>query len=66
MVVTMILAQIGHVKVLYRFETLDRKMTSHMATTAKITIAPALLNETKLDIQRKIKSLQSMAPSPSQ
>ena len=46
-------------QVLHRFETLDRKMTSRMATTAKIPIAPALLNETKLDFQRKIKSLQA-------
>ena len=38
-------------QVLYRFETLGRKMTSRMATTAKIPIAPALLNETKLDFQ---------------
>ena len=46
-------------QVLYRFETLGRKMTSRSATTAKIPIAPALLNETKLDFQRKIKSLQA-------
>ena len=34
-------------------------MTSRMATTAKIPIAPALLNKTKLDFQRKIKELQA-------
>jgi len=46
-------------QVLYRFEKLGQKMTSRMATTAKIPIAPALLNETKLDFQRKIKELQA-------
>ena len=51
-------------QVLYRFETLGRKMTSRMATTAKIPIAPALLNETKLDFQRKIKSLQAWHEIP--
>ena len=40
-------------QILYRFENLGRKMTSCMATTAKIPIAPALINETKLDFQRK-------------
>ena len=51
-------------QVLYRFETLGRKMTSHMVTTAKIPIARALLNETKLDFQRKIKSLQTWHEIP--
>ena len=51
-------------QVLCRFETLGRKMTSRMATTAKIPIAPALLNETKLDFQRKIKSLQAWHEIP--
>ena len=51
-------------QVLYRFKTLGRKMTSRMATTAKISIAPALLNKTKLDFQRKIKSLQAWHQIP--
>ena len=51
-------------QVLYRFETLGRKMTSRMATTAKIPIAPALLSETKLDFQRKIKALQAWHEIP--
>ena len=51
-------------QVLYRFETLGRKMTSCMATTAKISITPALLNETKLDFQQKIKSLQAWHEIP--
>ena len=51
-------------QVLYRFETLDQKMTSRMATTAKIPITPALLNETKLDFQQKIKSLQAWHEIP--
>ncbi len=51
-------------RVLYRFEKLGKKMTSRMATTAKIPIAPALLNETKLDFQRKIKGLQAWHEIP--
>ena len=51
-------------QVLYRFETLGQKMTSRTATTAKISIASALLNETKLDFQRKIKSLQAWHEIP--
>jgi len=51
-------------QVLYRFEKLGQKMTSRMATTAKIPIAPALLNETKLDFQRKIKELQAWHEIP--
>ena len=39
-------------QVLYRFDTIGRKMSCRMATTAKIPIAPALLNETKFDSQR--------------
>ena len=46
-------------QVLYRFEKLGRKMTSCMATTAKIPIAPALLSKPKLDFQLKIKELQA-------
>ena len=51
-------------QVLYRFEKLGRKITSRMATTAKIPIAPALLSETKLDFQRKIKELQAWHKIP--
>ena len=51
-------------QVLYRFEKLGRKMISRMATTAKIPIAPALLSETKLDFQRKIKELQAWHEIP--
>ena len=39
-------------QVLYRFDTIGRKMSCRMATTAKIPIAPALLNDTKFDSQR--------------
>ena len=46
-------------QVLYSFVNLGRKMTRCMATTAKIPIAPALLDETKLNFQRKIKQLQA-------
>ena len=46
-------------QVLYRFENLVQKMISRMATTAKIPVAPALLSETKLYFQRKIKELQA-------
>ena len=49
----------GPRQVLYPFVNLGRKMTRCMATTAKIPIAPALLNETKLNFQRKIKQLQA-------
>ena len=45
-------------KVLYRMDTLGRKMTRRIATTARIPEAPALLAETKLDFQRKIRQLQ--------
>ena len=48
-------------QVLYRF---GRKKTSRVATTAKIAIAPALLSETKLDFQRKIKELQAWHEIP--
>ena len=46
-------------KVLYRIDTLGRKMTRHIATTARIPVAPAILTEIKLDFQRKIHELQS-------
>ena len=51
-------------QVLYRFEKLGRKMISRMATTAKIPIAPALLSETKLDFQRKVKELKAWYEIP--
>ena len=54
-----VLVKDGPCQVLYPFENLGRKMTRCMATTAKIPIAPALLNETKLNFQRKIKQLQA-------
>ena len=59
MVVTLTSARIGHVKFCIALKILIEKMTSCMATTAKIPIAPALLNETKLDFQRKMKELQA-------
>ena len=46
-------------KVLYRMDTLGRKMTRRIATTARIPVAPAFLAETKLDFQRKIRQLQN-------
>ena len=39
-------------------------MISRMATTAKIPVAPALLSETKLYFQRKIKELQAWHEFP--
>ena len=45
-------------KVLYRMDTLGRKMTRRIATTTRIPVAPALLAETKLDFQCKICQLQ--------
>ena len=51
-------------QVLYRFEKLGRKMIRRMGATAKIPIAPALLSETKLDFQRKIKELQAWHEIP--
>ena len=46
-------------KVLYRMDTLGRKMTRRIATTTRIPVAPALLAETKLDFQLEIRQLQS-------
>ena len=43
-------------QVLYRFDTIGRKISCRMATSAKISITPVLLNETKFDFQRKIKA----------
>ena len=51
-------------QVLYRFEKLGRKIMSRMATTAKTPIAPALLSETKLNFQHKIKELQAWHEIP--
>ena len=51
-------------QVLHRFENLGQKATSLMAITVKIPIAPALLNETKLDLQRKIKELKAWNEIP--
>ena len=51
-------------KVLYRMDTLGRKMTRRIAITARIPVAPALLAETKLDFQRKICQLQSLHSIP--
>ena len=51
-------------QVWYDFENLGRKMTSCMATTAKIPIVPALLNKTKLYFQRKIKEFQAWHEIP--
>ena len=51
-------------QVLYRFENLVQKMISRMAITAKIPVIPALLSETKLYFQRKIKELQAWHEFP--
>ena len=51
-------------QVLYRFENLVQKMISRMAITAKIPVIPALLSETKLYFQRKIKELQAWHKFP--
>ena len=45
-------------------DTLGRKMTRRIATTARIPVAPELLAETKLDFQRKIRQLQSWHSIP--
>ena len=39
-------------------------MNRRIATTARIPVAPALLAETKLDFQRKIRQLQSWHSIP--
>ena len=51
-------------KVLYKMETMGRKMTRRMATTSKAPIAPGVLKEIKPDFQRKIKQLQSLYEIP--
>ena len=43
-------------KVLYRMDTLGRKMTRRIATTARIPVAPVFLAETKLDFHRNCKT----------
>ena len=62
--VTLTSAQIWLRQVLYRFENLVQKMISRMAITAKIPVIPALLSETKLYFQRKIKELQAWHEFP--
>ena len=44
-------------KVLYRMDTLGRKMTRRIATTTRVPVALALLAETNLDFQRRIRQL---------
>ena len=51
-------------QVLYQFDTIRRKMSCRMVTSAKIPIATALLNETKFDFQRKIKEMQARHEIP--
>ena len=45
-------------------KVLYRKMTRRIATTTRISVAPALLAETKLDFQRKIRQSQSWHSIP--
>ena len=45
-------------------DTLGRKMTQLIATTARISVAPAFLAKTKLEFQRKIRQLQSWHSIP--
>ena len=40
-------------------DTIGRKMTRRIATTARVPVAPALLSETKLDFQRNIHQVQA-------
>ena len=51
-------------KILYKMETMGRKMTRRTATTSKAPVAPGVLKETKLDFQRKIKQLQTWHEIP--
>ena len=51
-------------QILHCFENLDQKVASRTDNTAKIPIAPALLNGAKLDFQRKIKELQAWHEVP--
>ena len=45
--------------ILYKMERDGEKMVRRMGNTAKVPVAPGLLDEVKLDFQRKIKLLQS-------
>ena len=45
-------------KILYKIAKSGKKMVSRMATTASLPVDPAVLSETKLDFQRKIKRAQ--------
>ena len=51
-------------KILYKMETMGRKMTRRMATTSKVSVAPGILKEVKLDFQRKIKQVQEWHDIP--
>ena len=64
MIVTLTSARIGTRQVLYCFENLGLKMTSHVTTIAKIPVAPALLNETMLHFQRKIEEFKAWHEVP--
>ena len=50
--------------VLYRMAREGKKMAMRMATTAKIPVAPGLLQEVKLSFQRKIKTLKEKYSVP--
>ena len=50
--------------VLYRMEKEGKKMTRRCATTSKIPVAPGIINEVKLNFQRKIKAAQSKYSIP--
>lgn len=51
-------------KILYKMETMGKKMTRRIATTSKAPIAPGILQETKLHFLRKIKQLQAWHDTP--
>ena len=51
-------------KVLYRMDTLGRKIIRRIATTVRISVAPALLAESKPDFQCKMRQLQSWHSIP--
>ena len=59
MIATLTSTRIGTREVLYCFENLGRKMTSHVTNIEKIPIAPALLIETMLHFQRKIEEFKA-------
>ena len=54
----------GARKILYKMETMGRKMTRRMATTSKTRVATGVLKEIKLNFQRKIKGLQAWHEIP--